>query len=118
MWQEVAICVAFPILMLPIVYLVQRYRYNIFESIGPGALPIYPSWPGILVGYGIPLAITVTSLIYACKCFSVSGVWLNPTRPCHPLVPCTPPPIPSYSRFRRLQPHSFAIFPPHGSGCH
>lgn len=65
-WQEIAICIAFPILMLPIVYLVQRYRYNIVESIGPGSLPIYPSWPGVLVGYAVPLAITVASLIYAC----------------------------------------------------
>ncbi len=66
MWSEAALCIAFPIAMLPILYVVQGHRYDIIESIGC-SIPTYFSWPGVTVRFLVPMAISLAAIGYAGK---------------------------------------------------
>ncbi|RXK42208.1 hypothetical protein M231_00566 [Tremella mesenterica] len=65
LWQEGLLCIVFPVVMLPVIYLVQGHRYNIVESLGPSPVPVFLSWPGILVFYVTPVVIGLAALVYA-----------------------------------------------------
>lgn len=64
-WEEVIVCIVFPLIMLPVLYIVQGHRYRLTESIGPTAVPLFFSWQGLLIAYGIPLLVAIASLVYA-----------------------------------------------------
>lgn len=68
MWEELVLCIILPLVMLPLLYIVQGHRYRLIESLGPGGVPIYFSWPGLIIAYIVPSLIAVASLVYACKC--------------------------------------------------
>jgi pheromone a factor receptor len=69
MWFEIFGCIALPLFMLPIVYVVQPYCYTINQSLGP-VVKIFPSWPGVVVQFLLPLVVSVTSIVFAGKTIS------------------------------------------------
>jgi len=64
MWGEAALCIAFPLAMMPLLYIVQGHRYDIYESIGC-SIPFFFSWPGVALRFFVPMACSLVSLIYA-----------------------------------------------------
>ncbi|KAL7424338.1 a-factor receptor [Cryptotrichosporon argae] len=50
--------------MMPILYIVQGHRFDIYESIGCG-IPDLAVWPSILLRDILPLVIAMASLVYA-----------------------------------------------------
>ena len=66
-WEEVVLCIVLPLVMLPLLYVVQGHRYRLIESLGPGGVPIFFSWPGLVIAYTIPSILALASLVYACK---------------------------------------------------
>ena len=64
MWIEAVMCFLLPPLMLPLLYVVQGHRYDIIESYGC-SMPTYFSWPGILIRFAIPLALSLATLVYS-----------------------------------------------------
>jgi pheromone a factor receptor len=76
MWLEAALCFAFPLLMLPLLYVVQGHRYDVVESIGC-SIPTYISWPGIVIRFVVPLVMSVASMMYAGELeFQLhNGIW-------------------------------------------
>jgi len=66
-WEEVILCIVFPLAMLPLLYVVQGHRYRLIESLGPGGVPVHFSWPGLVVAYIVPSIVALISLVYAGK---------------------------------------------------
>lgn len=64
-WEEVILCIVFPLFMLPLLYIVQGHRYRLIESLGPSGVPIFFSWQGLLIAYVVPCVIALASLVYA-----------------------------------------------------
>lgn len=64
-WEEVILCFVVPLAMLPLLYVVQGHRYQLIESLGPGGVPLFPSWPSIVVAYVTPSLIALVALVYA-----------------------------------------------------
>ena len=65
MWEEAVLCFVIPLVMLPLLYIVQGHRYQLIESLGPGGVPLYPAWPSIIVAYVTPSLIALIALVYA-----------------------------------------------------
>ena len=66
LFGDVALCLGFPVIMLPLLYVVQGHRYDITESIGC-TLDTYPSWPGVALRFILVTAVAFTAMIYAGK---------------------------------------------------
>ena len=64
MWIEGAMCLLFPPLMLPLLYVVQGHRYDIIEGIGCHVTAVI-SWPGIAIKLLFPIVISIATLIYS-----------------------------------------------------
>nr|WPS94692.1 Pheromone A receptor [Naematelia aurantialba] len=63
MYREAALCIGYPLLMLPILSTVQGHRYDIYENQGCRQ-PFYYSWLGYLISFALPMAMSVVSCIY------------------------------------------------------
>jgi hypothetical protein len=72
MWEEVILCIVFPLAMLPLLYVVQGHRYRLIESLGPGGVPVHFSWPGLVLAYILPSLVALASLVYAGECSNKS----------------------------------------------
>ena len=70
MWLEGALGFGFPIVMMPLLWLVQGHRYDIIESIGC-TIPTFFAWPGIILRYFVPLILSLASMIYSGELFSL-----------------------------------------------
>lgn len=64
-WEEVILCIILPLVMLPLLYIVQGHRYRLIESLGPSTVPVYFSWQGLLLAYVVPCVLALASLVYA-----------------------------------------------------
>ena len=64
MWIEGAMCLLFPPLMLPLLYIVQGHRYDIFEGIGC-QVTYANTLPGIFLKLVLPIIISVAVLVYS-----------------------------------------------------
>jgi pheromone a factor receptor len=64
MWGEIVICVIFPLMMLPLAYVVQGHRYDILEHTGC-SIPVYFSWLGFVIRTFVPCFVCLVSLFYS-----------------------------------------------------
>lgn len=67
LWIEIAICIVYPLVMLPINYIVNGHRYDILENTGC-SVGFFLSWPGLAVRVFVPMAVSFASLVYASEC--------------------------------------------------
>lgn len=63
-WEEIIICLLFPVILTVLQYVVQGHRYDIIEGIGCSN-PTFMSVPGLIIRFIIPMVVAVTSLIFA-----------------------------------------------------
>nr|AAV28758.1 STE3p [Cryptococcus gattii] len=63
-WEEIIICLLFPVILTALQYVVQGHRYDIIEGIGCSN-PTFMSVPGLIIRFIIPMVVAVTSLIFA-----------------------------------------------------
>ena len=96
MWLEAAWCLLLPPFMLPLLYIAQGHRYDIYENVGCRIVPT-TTWAGLIVTHCFTILIALAVLVYSGE-YSVSNPHLRAlTRSArNPLVPRSATAIPSH----------------------
>nr|CDR19296.1 STE3 protein [Papiliotrema flavescens] len=64
MWLEAAWCLLLPPFMLPLLYIAQGHRYDIYENVGCRIVPT-TTWAGLIVTHCFTILIALAVLVYS-----------------------------------------------------
>lgn len=122
LWGEGVACIGLPVLTLPIFYVLQGHRYNILESDGC-EMALYPSWPGYVMRFFLPIMVALGALIYASESFASRHLavanWVDDMfRPRNQVVPNAKDAISLHSRPERFESQYQPIRSTHRASLH